>query len=103
MTTINFYDEPASLTLREVAEQLENCGAIHLDEDEAIGECRLECGTDLEIDINKVIEDDPRCSGYLDHTESLTLSDIRDYFTAADYYAWGKDENGDDRLYCFGC
>ena len=91
------------LSLCEVAEQLRDCGAIELAADEKIGEVRLECGTDLEIDIDKVIEDDPRCSGYTDHTETFTMSDIRDYFTAADYYAWAKDKDGNDVLMCFGC
>ena len=91
------------LSLREVVEQLENCGAIELAADEKIGEVRLEYGTGLEVDIDKVIEDDPRCSGYNDRTETFTISDIRDYFTAADYYAWAKDEDGDDVLMCFGC
>ena len=93
----------AVFTPREVAEQLENCGAFELAADEKIGEVRLECGTDLEIDIRKVIEDDPRCSGYTDRTETFSLYDFRDYFTAADYYAWAKDEDGDDVLMCFGC
>ena len=30
------------------------------------------------------------------------MSDIRSCFTeGADAYAWGKDEDGDDCLYCF--
>lgn len=91
------------LTPREVAEQLRDCGAIELAADEEIGEVRLEFGTDLEIDIKKVIEDDPRCSGYTDRTETFTMSDITDYFTAADHYAWATDEDGDDVLMCFGC
>ena len=95
--------DTAILTPREVAEQLRDCGAIELAADEKIGEVRLECGTDLEIDIDKVIEDDPRCSGYTDRTETFTMSDITDYFTAADYYAWAKDEDGNDVLMCFGC
>lgn len=95
--------DTAVLSPREVAEQLRDCGAIELAADERIGEVRLECGTDLEIDIDKAIEDDPRCSGYTDHTETFTISDIRDYFTAADYYAWARDEDGDDFLLCFGC
>jgi hypothetical protein len=91
------------MTPREVAEQLENCGAIQLEADERIGEVRLECGTDLEIDIEKVIEDDPRCSGYVDHTETFDKSDIEYHFEAADYYVWAKDEDGNDVLLCFGC
>lgn len=93
----------AVLTPREVAEQLRDCGAIELAADEKIGEVRLEFGTDLEIDIDKVIEDDPRCSGYTDRTETFTIGDIGYHFTAADYYAWARDESGDDVLLCFGC
>ena len=95
--------DTAVLTPREVAEQLRDCGAIELAADEKIGEVRLEFGMDLEIDIDKVIEDDPRCSGYTDRTETFTMSDITDYFTAADYYAWAKDEDGNDVLMSFGC
>lgn len=96
-------NDAAVLTPREVAEQLRDCNAIELAADEKIGEVRLEFGTDLEIDVLKVIEDDPRCSGYTDRTETFTMSDIQAYFTAADYYAWAKDEDGDDVLLCFGC
>ena len=91
------------LTPREVAEQLVNCGAIELEPDERIGEIELDFVTDLAIEIEKVIEGDPRCSGYSERTETFTLSDIRDYFTASDYYAWAKDEDGNDVLMCFGC
>jgi hypothetical protein len=50
-----------------------------------------------------VIEDDPRCSGYIDHTDTFDMSDIEYHFSAADYYAWVRDENGNDMLMCFGC
>lgn len=96
-------NDAAVLTPREVAEQLRDCNAIELAADEKIGEVRLEFGTDLEIDIDKVIEDDPRCSGYTDHTETFTVSDVAVYLDAADYYAWARDEDGDDVLLCFGC
>ena len=103
--TIDEYDlsDTEVLTIREVAEQLANCGAIELEKDERIGNVELEFGTDLSIEIEKVIEDDPRCSGYTDRTETFTVSDITDYFTSADYYAWARDEDGDDVLMCFGC
>lgn len=101
--TLELPEGSTLLTLREVAEQMEQYGGLHLEGDEAIGECRLEFGTDLEVDINKVIEGDPRCSGYLVRTDTITISDIRAHFTAADYYAWGKDGDGDDVLVCFGC
>lgn len=91
------------MTLQEVAERLVNCGAIELQADERIGEVRLECGTDLDIDIEKVIEDDPRCSSYVDHTETFDIGDIKHHLEAADYCAWVHDEDGDDCLMCFGC
>ena len=93
--------QPLSLT--EVVEQLQGCGALQLEADERTGEVRLECGTDLEIDIIKSDPMDRRIDGFLDRTETFTISDIREHFTAADYYAWAKDENGDDVLLCFGC
>lgn len=83
---------------QEVAEQLVNGGVIELQADERIGEVRLECGTDLEIDIEKVIEDDPRCSGYVDRTETFDIGDIEYHLKAADYYAWARDEDGNDCL-----
>ena len=64
MVKIELYDEPTILSLREVAEQLVGCGGISIEADEEIGECRLEFGADLEVDINRVIKGDPRCSGY---------------------------------------
>lgn len=93
------------LTLKEVAKRLFDSGAFMLDRDEneEIGEVRLECGCDLEIDIFHKIEGDPRCNGYVDHTETFTLSEIEFYFDAADYYTWAKDEDGNDVLACFGC
>lgn len=93
--------QPLSLT--EVAEQLQGCGALQLEADERTGEVRLECGTDLEIDIIKSDPMDRRIDGFRDRTETFTISDIREHFTAADYYTWAKDENGDDVLLCFGC
>jgi hypothetical protein len=91
------------MTPQEIAEQFVNSGVIELQADERIGEVRLESGTDLEIDIEKVIENDPRCSGYVDHTETFDRSDIEYHFEAADYYVWAKDEDGNDVLMCFGC
>ena len=103
MTTIQLCDEPTTLTLREVAEQLANCGAIQLVDDEIIGDVRLEFEADLEVEIDKVVDGDPRCREYNERSETWTLGDIRCYFTMADFYAWGKDENGEYCLYCFGC
>lgn len=89
-----------TLTPKEVAEQLMNS---RLERDEKIGDVRLECGCDLEVDVMRVVEDDPRCSDYHLYTETFTLGDIRDEFEAADYYCWAKDDEGNDVLACFGC
>lgn len=102
MNTIELYDEPTCLTLREVAEQLVACGGLELAADEETGEVCLESG-ELEIDVRKVVEDDPRCSGYYVRTEVVSMRQIRECFTAADHYEWGRDSDGDDCLYCFGC
>ena len=99
---VELKDDVVTLTVHEVVEQLESCGAIELHDGEVIGESRLENGSELEIDIDMKIEDDPRCSGYNVRTVSFTMSDIKDRFTAADYYTWAKDEDGDDILLCFG-
>ena len=89
-----------TLTPKEVAEQLMNS---RLEGDEKIGEVRLECGCDLEIDVWRDIKDDPRCSGYYLYTETFALGDIRAEIGAADYYCWAKDDDGNDVLACFGC
>ena len=88
------YDEIHTMTPKEVAEQLVNCGAIDLDENESICNVSLECGTDLEITI--VDEDTNE-----DYTATFTLEDIRSEFTECEYYCWAKDENGNDVLACF--
>ena len=97
---IEINDNVQLLSPKEVAEQLLN-GT--LEDGEYIGDVRLECGCDLEVDIHLRDEMDKRIDGYRDRTETFTLGDIRDTFTAADYYAWVKDESGDDVLACFGC
>lgn len=89
-----------TMTPQEVADQLMNGW---LEDDERICDVRLECGCDLEVDIEKVVKDDPRCSGYYDHSETFTIDDIREQFVQGDYYIWAKDEDGDDVLLCFGC
>ena len=66
-----------------------------LEGDEKIGEVRLECGCDLEVDVV--------CNGKFAYTETFTLGDIRAEFGAADYYCWAKDDDGNDILACFGC
>lgn len=88
----------STLSVKEVADLLM---ISRLKRGERIGDIRLECGCDLEIDI--LIDDpsDPRHDGNLDYTETFTISDIRDEFTQGDWYAWAKDENGEDVLICF--
>lgn len=88
-----------TLSKGEVVQQLVNCGAIELD-CEKIGESRIECGCDLEIDIMHDEPEDPRINGCLSRTETFTLADIRDWFTEGDAYAWATDEDGDEILLC---
>ena len=88
----------STLSVKEVADQLMNS---RLERDEMIGDVRLECGCDLDIDILVDDPSDPRLDGHIDRTETFTLSDIRDYFTQGDWYAWAKTEDGEDVLVCF--
>ena len=88
----------STLSVKEVADQLMNS---RLERDEKIGDVRLECGCDLDIDILVDDPSDPRLDGHIDRTETFTLSDIRDYFTQGDWYAWAKTEDGEDVLVCF--
>lgn len=90
-----------ALSLTEVVQQLIGCGAIEIAPDKRLGECRLECGCDLEIDIMENDPSDPRIDGCLSHTEEFTLSDIREHFTQGEWYAWAKDEDENDILLCF--
>lgn len=90
-----------TLSVSEVVEQLKLCGALDIAADKKIGECRVECGCDLEIDILENEPEDPRIDGGLSHTETFTLSDVATWFTHYDAYAWAKDEDGDDILLGF--
>ena len=90
-----------ALSLTEVVEQLVGCGALQIEADKKLGESRLECGCDLEIDIMENDPSDPRIDGCLSYTEEFTLSDIREHFTQGEWYAWAKDEDGNDILLCF--
>lgn len=86
-----------ALSMKEVADQFV---APKLDRDERIGDIRLECGCDLEVDIHIKDETDPRIDGHLDRTETLTLSDIRE-LSEGDVYFWAKDcESGEWVLLC---
>ena len=98
---IELMDECETMSVSEVVEQLKRCGALEVKPDKKIGECRIECGCDLEVDIMENEPDDPRIDGCLSHTESFTLADIRVWFTNADTFAWAKDEDGDEILLCF--
>lgn len=88
-----------TMTPQEVAEQLVNST---LADDERIKDVCFEYG-ELNIEIEKVLEDDPRCSGYDVRVEIFDICDIREQFVQGDYYIWAKDENGDDVILCFGC
>ena len=88
----------STLSVKEVADQLMNS---RLERGERIGDVRLECGCDLEIDILIDEPSDLRLDGHLDRTETFTISDIRDDFTQGDWYAWAKTEDGEDVLVCF--
>jgi hypothetical protein len=88
-----------TMTPQEVAEQLVN-GTLA--DDERIRDVLLEYG-ELSIEIERVIKNDPRCSGYVVRVETFDIWDIRELFVHGDYYTWAKDDAGDDVLLCFGC
>lgn len=97
--TVTLCDDVSALTVREVVEQLMSCGDIELEDYERVIDTRLECGCDLEVDI-ECNADDVRIDGR--YTITRTLEDIRAAFTAADYYTWAVNEDGEDVLLCFG-
>jgi len=78
--------------MREVADQLTS---NILGRGEKIGDVRLDFGYELCVDVLKVVEEDVRCTEYLDRTEVFTIGDIRSIFTYCDAYVWAKDESGD--------
>lgn len=86
-----------ALTTNEVAHQLLDSV---LAPDERVGEARLECGCDLEVDILHNDPSDPCIDGSLSHVETFTLGDIRYELCEGDIYCWAKDENGTDVLLC---
>lgn len=90
------------LSTLEVAQQLACGGAFEIAADEKMGEVEFEDG-ELVIEILHNDPQDCRIDGYLKRREEFTISDIRKHFVADDYYRWGKDEDGDDILVCFGC
>ena len=92
---VELKEEVQTMTIAEVVKQLRTSGALEIGDGEYLGECRLECGCDLEVDVVSCL-----FSG--DHTETFTEGDIRDCFVNADYCTWAKDENGNDILLCFG-
>lgn len=94
--------ETAVLSTKEVAMQLLNCNAFEVAADERMGDVCLDEGT-LVVDIHHLEPEDPRVDGCVKRREEFNMSDIREHFTAADYYQWAKDEDGDDVLLCFGC
>lgn len=84
----NSIEDIQTYTPQEAADMLVDCGYLELDEDERITDVRLECGCDLEIDIND------------ERTETFTTPDLADAFTVADFITWAKDENDNDVLVC---
>ena len=92
---VEISDEVQTMTIAEVVDQLKSCGALEVGDGEYVGECRFECGCDLEVDVLS-------CLVGADHTETFTEQDVRDWFVNAEYCAWAKDENGNDVLLCFG-
>ena len=92
---VELKDEVQTMTIAEVVDQLRSCGALEVGDGEYVGECRLECGCDLEVDIGS-------CMTGGDHTETFTEQDVRDWFVNSDYCVWAQDEDGNDILLCFG-
>lgn len=90
------------LSLEEVADQLRGCGAFDLGDDEKIGEVVREDG-DLVVFIDYDEPMDVRIHGCRKREVAFSLVEINNHFTAADYYSWAKDEDGNDVLMCFGC
>lgn len=82
------------LTPMEVAEQLVWCGAIELEPKEHIVSATLECGCDLEVTIQTLLDERVEC---------FSEWDIKQAFSEADWVVWADDENGNDVLLCFGC
>ena len=99
--TITIRDSQAALlSVKEVAMQLEACGALHMEADERMGEAVLEDG-ELVIPILYDEPMDVRIDGCRKRDEAFSLSAIRRAFTEADYLLWATDEDGDDVLVCF--
>lgn len=99
---VELNDNVQTMSVTEVVNALVSSGALEIDNGERLGEARLECGCDLEIDIMHDDSMDMRIHGCLSHTETFTEEDIRADFVNADYCAWAKDEDGNDVLLCFG-
>lgn len=100
--TIDESLDTAVLTPEEVAEQLLDCNAFELAPDEKLGEVEMD-GHLLVVHILYNEPMDCRIDGFRKRDEEFDMGDIRSHFTAADYYQWAKDEDGDDCLLCFGC
>lgn len=92
---VEINDEVQTMNIMEVVMELKACGALEVGDGEYVGECRLECGCDLEVDIGS-------CMTGGDHTETFTEQDIRDWFVNSDYCVWARNEDGEDILVCFG-
>lgn len=92
-------DNVQLLTAKEVAEQWLNG---ELGTDEYISDAEWD-GDIIAVSIAVREPLDPRIDGHITRYVDITLTDIRRNWTAADYYTWAKDENGEDVLACFGC
>ena len=95
-------EDVQTMSVTEVVDSLIASGALEIADGERIGESRVECGCDLEIDIMHDDQTDMRIHGCLSHTVTFTDEDIRAEFVNADYCVWAHDEDGDDILLCFG-
>lgn len=88
---VELTSECDTLSIAEVVEQLKD--HIGVLDGEEIGECRIECGCDLEVDVT--------IDGEVVRTETFSLADIRVWCDQYDTYAWAKDEDGNAILLCF--
>lgn len=85
-----------ALSVNEVVDQFV---VQYLDSDEKIGDVRLECGCDLEVDILHNEPGDPRIHGTLSYTKTLTVSDLRED-AEGDVFFWARNEYGEEVLLC---
>jgi hypothetical protein len=94
-----YEDGTPKLTLMDLAEELALMGELGLAKGERVCRCRLEDGETLVVDV-------VRSSGlvHLAHYET-DVGHLRDIGIGgtAKYIAFGRDEDGEDVLFTFGC